>query len=337
MNSSEMPTGHGVSEIGSGQSENGEGAVDTQFAPPVIEVSHVSKWHGDVVAVSDVSIWIDPGVTALLGPNGAGKTTLLNMLVGLTKPSTGYVRVLGQPIRGDVTIFKRIGLVPEQETVYPFLTGREFVRMNAVLQRLPEPDAATERALTTVELLGDADRPVRGYSKGMRQRVKIAAALVHEPDVLLLDEPLNGTDPIQRVQLIALMRALGDAGKTIVISSHVLHEVERFADRIIVIVNGKLAAAGDFHTIREKLDEHAHMVRVRSSNPRGLASALVQLPAVRAVHVDGDSGGLVVEADDVRALYRSLPMVARSEGVRLFEITALDDSLASVVAYVTER
>lgn len=303
--------------------------------PRTIEVTNVSKWYGDVVAVADVSFAIGPGVTGLLGPNGAGKSTILKMLAGLLAPSTGTVRVFGEPVRGNPPLYRRVGLVPEQEAVYPFLTGREFVRLNAILQHLPDPDAATAQAIDRVEMAAAADRAVGGYSKGMRQRIKVAAALVHEPDILILDEPLTGTDPLQRLQLIRLIRALGAEGRTVIVSSHVLHEVERLADQILVLVNGKLAAAGDYRAIRDKMDEHARRVRVRADDPRALASALIRLPALESVRVDGDA--VLIETSDVRSFYRAVPRVARDEGIRLYEITALDDSLASVFAYVTER
>jgi len=303
--------------------------------PRTIEVTEVSKWYGDVVAVSNVSFAIGPGVTGLLGPNGAGKSTILKMLAGLLAPSMGTVRVLGEPVRANPRLYRRIGLVPEQEVVYPFLTGREFVRLNAILQRLPDPDAATAEAIARVEMTAAADRPVGGYSKGMRQRIKVAAALVHQPDVLILDEPLTGTDPLQRLQLIKLIRALGAEGRTVIVSSHILHEVERLADQILVLVNGKLAAAGDYRAIRDKIDEHARRVRVRADDPRTLAAALIRLPALESVRVDGDA--VLIETGDVRDLYRAVPKVARELGIRLYEVAALDDSLASVFAYVTAR
>jgi ABC-2 type transport system ATP-binding protein len=315
-------------------------------APPIPEnativVRNLSKWYGDVVAVSDVTFGVEPGVTALLGPNGAGKSTTLEMLTGLLAPSAGTIQLLGKPARGDVTLYREVGLVPEQETIYPFLTGFEFVRLNAVLQKLPEPDRAAARALDLVEMREDADRPVRGYSKGMRQRIKVAAALVHDPQILLMDEPLNGTDPVQRAHLIDLIRRLGSVGKTIMVSSHILHEVERFADRILVIARGKLAAAGDYHAIRDKIDEHARSVQLRCSDARRLAAALVGDPSTVAVRIeaatDGQPEGIVVETSDVRAFYRAVPLLAQRQGVRLYEVAALDDSLASVFAYVVGR
>ncbi len=303
---------------------------------PSIVVDHVSKWYGDVVAVSDVTFGVAPGVTALLGPNGAGKSTLLKMMAGLLAASSGNVRILDEPARGKPGAYRRLGLVPEQEYVYPFLTGREFVRLNALLQKLPDPDAAAERAIATVDMTEAAKRKLGGYSKGMRQRIKVAAALVHDPDVLLMDEPLNGTDPVQRAGLIALIKELGAAGKTVLVSSHVLVEVERFAENIIVIVNGKLAAAGDYRAIRDKIDAHDHAVRIRADQPRRLAAALIAEPSTRSVRLDADER-LVAETSDVRAFYRAVPACARREGVRLFEVQAADESLTSVFAYLVER
>jgi len=303
---------------------------------PTIVMEHVSKWYGDIVAVSDVSFGVTPGVTALLGPNGAGKSTCLKMLAGLLAASSGHISILGQPPRGKPDAYRRLGLVPEQEQLYPFLTGREFVRMNAILQRLPDPDAATDRAIETVDMGPAAARKVGGYSKGMRQRIKVAAALVHDPDVLLMDEPLNGTDPAQRAHLIRLIRELGAIGKTVLVSSHVLIEVERFAENILVIVNGKLAAAGDFRAIRERIDEHDHAVRIRADEPRFLAAALINHPATRSIRIDPD-GKIVAETNDVRTFYRELPRLAQKSNVRLYEVQAADESLTSVFAYLVER
>ncbi len=303
---------------------------------PTMTVEHVSKWYGDVVAVSDVSFGVAPGVTALLGPNGAGKSTTLKMLAGLLAPSTGSIRILGRAPRGDPSAYRQIGLVPEQEQLYPHLTGREFVSLNAILQKLPHPAEAADRALATVEMTDAAGRKLGGFSKGMRQRIKVAAALVHDPDVLLMDEPLNGTDPVQRAHLIGLIRRLGANGKSVLVSSHVLVEVERFAENILVIVNGKLAAAGDYRAIRDKIDEHDHAIRIRADEPRRLAAALIAEPSTRAIRLDGDHR-LIAETDNVRAFARMVPLVARREGVRLFEMQPADESLTSVFAYLVER
>ncbi len=224
------------------------GMADAEQA--TIELEKVSKWYGDIVAVSDVSFGVGPGVTGLLGPNGAGKSTTLKMMAGLQAPSSGKVTINDVEIRGRPQAYRDLGLVSEHEVIYPFLSGRDFVRLNARLQKLGNVEEAVDQAITMVDMQSSADRKVGAYSKGMRQRIKVAGALVHDPRVILMDEPLNGTDPVQRAQLIRLIRELGASGKTVLVSSHVLVEVERFAENIVVIVNGKLAAAGDFRTIR---------------------------------------------------------------------------------------
>jgi ABC-2 type transport system ATP-binding protein len=298
----------------------------------IVALRGVAKWYGDVVAVSDLTFGIGAGVTALLGPNGAGKSTILNLVSGLIRPSNGTVQVLDRTVPGDATIYRNIGLAGEQEQLYGALTGREFVRLNAILQKTPQPELATERSIAVVDMADAADRAVGGYSKGMRQRIKVAAALVHDPRVLLLDEPLNGTDPVQRASLISLIRRLGDEGKTVVVSSHVLSEVERFARNVLVIVNGKLAAAGDFRTIRERMDERDHIVRIRADDPRRLAAALVVEPVTTSIRLA--DGRLIAETNDVRQFARLVPEVARREGIRLFEMQPVDESLASVFSYL---
>ncbi|MDP8907755.1 MAG: ABC transporter ATP-binding protein [Chloroflexota bacterium] len=304
--------------------------------PPTIVLDHVSKWYGDIVAVSEVSFGVGPGVTGLLGPNGAGKSTTLKLMAGLLAPSSGTVTVAGQSARGRPAVYRNLGLVSEHEIIYPFLTGREFVQLNARLQKLPRARQAVESVIDLVEMGAAADRKVGGYSKGMRQRIKVAGALVHDPDVILMDEPLNGTDPVQRAHLIRLIRQLGAAGKTVLVSSHVLTEVERFAQNILVIVNGKLAAAGDYRAIRDRIDAHDHAVRIRASDPRRLAAALMAHPMVRAVRLDQQER-IVAETNDVRAFYRAVPVAAQREAVRLLEVQAADESLTSVFSYLVEQ
>ena len=329
-----------------GRSRNAQRAVPAEAAPAplpglgdrreaTILLDKVSKWYGDIVAVSDVSFGIGPGVTGLLGPNGAGKSTVLKMMAGLQAPSAGRVLVKGRPARGYPAAYRHLGLVSEHEMIYPFLTGRAFVRLNARLQKVRDAEAAVERAIAQVDMGDAADRKIGGYSKGMRQRIKIAAALVHDPDVILMDEPLNGTDPVQRLQIIRLIRELGRAGKTVVVSSHVLVEVERFAENIIVIVNGKLAAAGDYRAIRDRIDAHDHEVRIRANDPRKLGAVLIGQPMVRAVRLDRQER-LIVETNDVRALYQAVPAAARRIDVRLYEVQPIDESLTSVFSYLVE-
>ncbi|CAA9558635.1 MAG: Efflux ABC transporter, ATP-binding protein [uncultured Thermomicrobiales bacterium] len=328
--------GRGASERASDDAKRGTMAGLSTGEQATIELEKVSKWYGDIVAVSDVTFGIGPGITGLLGPNGAGKSTTLKMMAGLQAPSTGRVTIEGQPARGRPTAYRNLGLVSEHEVIYPFLTGREFVRLNARLQKVPRLDEAVERVIDLVDMQGAAQRKVGGYSKGMRQRIKVAGALVHNPDVILMDEPLNGTDPVQRAHLIRLIRDLGDAGKTVVVSSHVLVEVERFAQNILVIINGKLAAAGDFRAIRDRIDEHDHEVRIRASDPRRLAAALIGQPMVLSVRIDHNDR-IIAATNDVRTFYQAVPVAAQRERIRLYEIQATDESLTSVFSYLMEQ
>jgi ABC-2 type transport system ATP-binding protein len=272
-------------------------------------------------------------VTALLGPNGAGKTTLLRAIAGLIAPSEGSARVFGESIRGNPSLYRRIGYMPEHESVYDFLTGRQFVELAARLEGVDDPATAAERAIETVDLTADRDRRLRGYSRGMRQRMRLAATLVHDPPLLLLDEPLSGTDPVQRRHLGEVIRGLGAAGRTIVVSSHILEEVEELAAEIHLMVGGKLAASGEPRAIRQKLDDRPFLVRVDASSPRALAAGLLELEAVESVEIDG-SGHLRVRSRNVSLLQRSVPLVAQRLDIRLLRVEPLDDSLESVFEYL---
>jgi ABC-2 type transport system ATP-binding protein len=304
-------------------------------SPPTITVDAVSKWFGGVVAVSDVSLAVEPGVTALLGPNGAGKTTLLRTIAGLTAPSQGHVRVFGEPIRGNARLYRRIGYMPEHESVYDFLTGREFVELSARLHGVADPGAAATRAMETVALTEAENRKLRGYSRGMRQRTRLAATLVHDPRLLLLDEPLSGTDPVQRVHLGNVIGRLGEEGRTILVSSHILEEVELLADRIHLMVGGKLAASGDFRAIRQQLNDRPFVVRIDTTDARALAAGLLEAGAVESVEIDA-KGTLRVRSQDVSLLQRSVPAVAQRLGTRLLRVEPLDDSLESVFEYLAQ-
>jgi ABC-2 type transport system ATP-binding protein len=303
---------------------------------PVIRVDGVSRWFGSVVAVSDVSFDIGPGITGLLGPNGAGKTTLLRMMTGLAEVSTGTVTMFGEPVRDNPPLYRRIGVMSEHETVYGFMTGREFVTMMGRLRGVTDLEDAVDRAIARVDLADAQHRRMDTYSRGMRQRMRLAATMVHEPDVLVLDEPLNGADPRQRVHFKRLLQDLATAGRTIVLSSHILEEVEQLAETVLLIVNGKLAASGGFRAIRAALDQRPYHVRVHCDAPRALASAVVGLPSVDAVHVDPD-GALVILSRKVRELQVELPRLARSSDIRLRRVEPLDDSLESVFGYLVEQ
>ncbi len=238
----------------------------------------------------------------------------------------------GRPTYGDPEVFRRVGLVPEREAVFAFLTGRAFVRLNADLQGIPAPADAVERALATVELTGAADRVLATYSKGMRQRAKMAAALVHDPAVLVLDEPFNGMDPRQRLHMMDLLRGLARDGRTIIFSSHILEEVERVAERVLVVVAGRLAASGDFREIRRLMTDRPHAFRLRTSDDRALAAAIVARPTVAGVALEDDR--LVVRAADFAAFTGDLAGIARAAGISIFELIPADESLESVFAYL---
>ncbi|MCH7740166.1 MAG: ABC transporter ATP-binding protein [Chloroflexi bacterium] len=280
-----------------------------------------------------MSFEVRPGITGLLGPNGAGKTTLLRMICGLAGVSEGTVQMLGQPVRNNPDLYRRVGVMSEHESVYGFMTGREFVKFEARLKGVADPDAATEKAIGYVGLVDVQNRAMGTYSRGMRQRMRLAATIVHEPEVLLLDEPLNGTDPRQRIQFSNLLRQLASQGRTILISSHILEEVELLADTVLLIVSGKLAAAGDYHAIRAKLNERPYHVRVMADKPRELASVLVRFEAIDAVNLDPD-GAIIVLSRNVGMLQLELPRLAKENGIRLLRVDPLDDSLESVFGYL---
>ncbi len=302
---------------------------------PTIEVDDVSKWFGQKVAVSNVTCSFGPGVTGLLGPNGAGKTTMLRMLTGLIRPSQGAVRVLGVWPRTTPSVYASIGLVPEEAAVYPTMTAREYVRYGATLSAVPDADAAANRAIDTVDLDDAADRKLSGFSKGMRQRAKVAAALVSDPQILLLDEPLNGTDPVQRLHLINLFRRLGDEGRTVVVSSHILNEVERMSDRVIAIVDGRLAAAGDVTAIRSAMSDIPYRVRIETDQGRVLAARLLEESLVHGVSVD--NGILHVETDDLAALGGRVAAVSQEVDARITTFQPEDASLESVFRYLVRK
>lgn len=301
----------------------------------IIRVSGVSKWFGQKVAVSEVSFAVGPGVTGLLGPNGAGKTTLMRLITGLQRPSAGSVEIFGSDPRSNVDVYRRVSLVPEDEAVYTHLTARQFVRLMADLKEVEDPAAATDEAIATVDLEESADRSLGGFSKGMRQRAKVAAALVNRPDVLILDEPLNGTDPVQRAALISLFVRLGAEGKTVVVSSHILAEVERMAGRIVAMVDGRLAAVGTVSHLRAAMTDRPRLVRVIADDARRLATLLMGLEAVDGIHLDGDS--LQIEANDSMTLARRLAGVATEAGVGLRRVEPTDESLESVFRYLVGR
>ena len=312
------------------------------LAPPVppephrgmIAVNEVSKFFGSVVAVSDVSFAINEGVTALLGPNGAGKSTLFRMLCGLTPPSRGAVDVLGSDPRHDRDVRGRIALVPQQDALFDHMSAGDFLDFAARTHGMHDPVAAATAALRMVELHDVGAKPVGQFSKGMRQRVKVAAALVNDPEVLILDEPLTGLDPVQRRHMIALFHRLGDEGRCVLVSSHVLDEVAKIGSRVLVIAQGRLVASGDYRDLRDLMDDRAHRIRIGASDPRRLATALVERGLVTGLSLDARN--VMVDTLDVDALGRSLAAISVEIGVRLTEVSPLDDDLESVFRYLVE-
>jgi ABC-2 type transport system ATP-binding protein len=299
-----------------------------------VELRGVSRWYGNVVAVNDVTMTLTAGVTGLLGPNGAGKTTVLHMMAGFLAPSRGDVLVGGAPTWRNPPVYRNLGLVSEREAVHSFLTGWEFVLASAKLHRLPQPEAAARRAIDLVEMADAQHRRIATYSKGMRQRTRVAAALVHDPQVLLLDEPFNGMDPRQRMHMMDLLHGMGAAGRTVLFSSHILEEVEQVSGTVQVIVAGRLAASGDFRRIRRLMTHRPHVFTVSSSDDRALAVALMGEASVTGVELD--STGLTVRAGDYGTFTRALPKIARQSGIRLRRVLPTDESLESVFSYLVE-
>jgi ABC-2 type transport system ATP-binding protein len=302
----------------------------------MIEINNVAKWFGEVVALSGVSASIGRGLTSLLGPNGAGKSSLIRILCGLTSPSQGTVRLIGKDPRTSRELRKVIGLVPQNERLPPGVNALEFVAMAGALQGLRDPNGAARKAIETVELDPNDGRHLSSYSKGMRQRVKIAQAIVHDPRILILDEPLNGLDPRQRSRMAQLFIRLGKEDRCVLVSSHVLEEVQELSATVLVLADGKLAARGDFHDIRQLLDDRPHRIRLRSSDPLRLASGLMGSGTVSAVQTGGENS-IVIDTWTVTPFRRRLPRLSQELGVHLLEVSPLDDDLESVFRYLVAR
>ena len=322
--------------------ETGATVATPAVATPAVEMRGVSKWFGDTVALSEVSFALEPGVTGLLGHNGAGKSTALALLAGYTSPNQGTVRVLGKDPRTDPSVHEGMGIVPDSEGLWSFLSARQIVQMLASQRGVPEPGAAAESALARVGLTEAADRKVAGFSKGMRQRVKLAQALAHEPSVLLLDEPLNGLDPAQRRLDVDLVRELGAEGRTVLVSSHLLSEVERMADRLLVVVNGRLVAEGTAAGIRDLMTDRPRSLRIIVEQPRRVAGLLLAEGLVTSVVVDdragagvGEVGAVTVLTGQAVTLATRLPMLAREAGVLLRRVEPLGEDLESVFSALT--
>ena len=307
------------------------------MSAPIVTAEHVSKWYGQVIGLNDVSVSVPSGITGLLGPNGAGKSTFMKLITGQLKPSKGVVKVLGEPIWGNPHLFFQIGFCPEQDAFYERMTGLEWltalVRLNGLSEE--EADDAARRALTLVDLMEAANKKIGAYSKGMRQRVKLAQAIVHDPELLILDEPLAGMDPIARRRTIRMIREWAREGKSIIVSSHILHEIESMTGNILLINNGRILAEGDVHHIRDLIDEHPHSVYVKAANPRALAREFLAHVDVRSLKFE--EGAVVVETGKPDAFYSRLTeMAASGEYGTIEEVTSPDDNLAAVFQYLVK-
>ena len=303
----------------------------------VVAADHVSKWYGQVIGLNDISVEVRPGVTGLLGPNGAGKSTFLKLVTGQLKPSKGTVHVLGEPIWGNPGLYARVGSCPEQDSFYERMTGLQWVtalvRLNG-LSVTAARDAARE-ALDTVDLLDAADKRIGAYSKGMRQRVKLAQAVVHDPELLVLDEPLAGMDPIARRKVVRLIQRWGREGKSVLVSSHILHEIESMTSTILLMNNGRILAEGNIHQIRDLIDEHPHTVKIRGSDPRRLARAFLDHEDLRSLTFE--DGAVIVETGKPDAFYGRLTEVAASgELGEIHEVSSPDDNLQAVFEYLVK-
>ncbi|MDP2320867.1 MAG: ABC transporter ATP-binding protein [Acidobacteriota bacterium] len=312
-------------------STNGRGLV-------LVQADHVSKWYGQVSGLNDVTVSIPPGITGLLGPNGAGKSTFMKLMTGQLKPSQGTIRVLGEPIWGNPDVYARIGFCPEQDAFYDRMTGFEWinalVRLNGYSDA--EAEAAAKAALDKVDLLDAGAKKIGAYSKGMRQRVKLAQALVHDPELLILDEPLTGMDPLMRRKTIRLIKDWARAGKHIIVSSHILHEIESMTSNILLINNGRILAEGNVHQIRDLIDTHPHTVFVRGADPRALARKFMQEDDVLSMKFE--PGAVIVETSKPDSFYARLTELAASgECGRIDEVQSPDDNLQAVFKYLVKQ
>jgi ABC-2 type transport system ATP-binding protein len=304
---------------------------------PLVVADHLSKWYGQVIGLNDVSVSIPPGITGLLGPNGAGKSTLLKLLTGQLKPSKGSITVLGEPVWGNPRIFFRMGFCPEQDAFYDRMTGLEWVAGLARLNGLGEQAslAAARASLERVDLMDAANKKIGGYSKGMRQRVKLAQALVHDPELLILDEPLAGMDPIARRRTIRLIKEWAREGRSILVSSHILHEIEAMTSSILLINNGRILAEGDVHQIRDLIDEHPHTVHVRAARPRDLARDFLTRDDVLSLRLE--QGAIIVETSKPDSFYRYLTeLAADGRAGEITEVTSPDDNLQAVFKFLVK-
>jgi ABC-2 type transport system ATP-binding protein len=305
----------------------------------VIAATHLSKWYGNVLGLNDVSLEIEAGITGLLGPNGAGKSTFMKLITGQMKPNIGTVTVRGRKVWNNPAIFAGIGFCPEHDVFYEDVTGWEFVTGLLRFYGYSGSDIKQRaaRALDIVELTKDKDRLIRGYSRGMRQRVKFAQAIAHDPEIIVLDEPLSGLDPLGKRKLIKLIKAFRDEGRTVLVSSHVLPEIEALTSRIVLVHQGKILAQGDIPYIRELIEAHPHMISVRSSDPRALAACFVGDRSIQKMSFAPDGRTFVVETHKRDDFFARLTGVVLEGGIEVEEISSPDDNLQAVFEYLVGK
>ena len=307
------------------------------MSTPILSATNLSKWYGQVIGLNDVTVAVPPGITGLLGPNGAGKSTFMKLITGQLRPSKGEVRVLGEAIWGNPGLYYRIGFCPEQDSFYERMTGLEWVTALVRLNGLSDKEAkeAAERALSSVDLMDAAGKRIGAYSKGMRQRVKLAQALVHDPELLILDEPLSGMDPLGRRKTMKMIREWARQGKSVLVSSHILHEIELITANILLINNGRILAEGNVHQIRELIDTHPHTVYIRAENPRGLAREF--LARADVISMRFEPGAVVVETGKPDEFYAGMTeLVASGAFGAVEEVTSPDDNLQAVFKYLVK-
>jgi ABC-2 type transport system ATP-binding protein len=306
---------------------------------PVVEFDGVSKWYGNVIGLNKLTVRIAPGVTGLLGPNGAGKSTMLQLATGQLRPSQGEVRVLGHATWNNAELMRHIGLCPEQDAFYEWMSGLDFVRTCARLTGMDRSTAtaAAEKAVARVGMTENMGRAIGGYSKGMRQRIKLAQALVHEPQVLFLDEPFTGTDPVARRDLTDVIHGLGESGQSVIVSSHVLHEVETLTPNIVLVHRGRLVAEGQIQQIRSLIDGHPHRIVLVCDNYRALAAKVVGWEDVEGVQVEREQSAVLIETRQPDAFYARLPALALDGGTPIREVYSEDNNLEAVFKYLVNK
>ena len=304
----------------------------------MIEITNASRWYGQIIGVNDVTCTIGPGITALLGMNGAGKSTLMRMITGQLQPTTGDIKIFGQQPFGNPEVFRHLGYCPEIDNFYEYMSGREFVRYMARLSGMSPSEAKskTDEMIHMVGMSERSDRKIKGYSKGMRQRIKLAQAMVHNPDIILLDEPLNGLDPIGRHEFLGVLGHLAELGKTIVVSSHILYEVEQMTHSILLLHHGRLLATGDLGVIRDLIDKYPHKVRIETPEPRAVAARLTEMANVVSAKIDEKNQEIELEVREPNVFYASLSKLVLEQNMPILSFNSPDNNLESVFQYLVE-